>query len=36
MEYELLKKEFIDLKKEEFEYMDNVVRISSNKTLSEY
>lgn len=36
MEYELLKKEFIDLKKEEFEYMDNIARISSNKTLSEY
>lgn len=35
MNYELLKNEFIKLKKEELEYIDSVAKISSNKKLSE-
>ena len=35
MDFELIKKEFIKLKKEELEYIDNVARISSSKRLSE-
>ena len=34
MNYELVKKEFIKLKKEEFNYIDHVTKISS-KTLTE-
>ena len=36
MNCELLKNEFIKLKKEELTYIDNVAKISSNKTLLEY
>ena len=35
MNYELLKNEFIKLKKEELDYIDSIARISSNKKLSE-
>lgn len=35
MNIELIKNEFIKLKKEELQYLDNVAKISSNKTLSE-
>ena len=35
MDYELVKKEFIELKKEELAYIDNVARISSNRRLYE-
>ena len=35
MGYELLKNEFIELKKEELDYINNVVKISSDKILSE-
>lgn len=36
MNYELIKKEIIKLKKEELDYIDNIAKISSNKVLSEY
>lgn len=36
MNFELVKNEFIKLKKEELEYIDNVAKISSNRILSEY
>ncbi len=36
MNYELVKEEFIRLKKEELDYIDNIAKISSNKVLSEY
>ena len=36
MNYELLKNEVIKLKMEELEFIDNVAKISSNKTLSEF
>ena len=36
MNYELIKSEFIKLKKEELDYIDNVAKISSIKILSEY
>ena len=35
MNYENLKNEFIKLKKEELDYINNICRISSNKRLSE-
>lgn len=35
MDYELVKKEFIKLKKNQLTYIDNIAKISSNKTLSE-
>lgn len=36
MNFELVKNEFIKLKKEELAYIDSVAKISSNKKLSEY
>lgn len=36
MNYELIKQEFINLKKEELAYIDNIANSSSNKILSEY
>lgn len=36
MNYKSIKKEFIELKKEELEYIDNIYKNSINKTLSEY
>lgn len=36
MNYELIKIEFIKLKKEELEYIDNIANISIHKTLSDY
>jgi len=36
MNYELIKDEFIKLKKQELYYIDNITKISNNKTLSEY
>ena len=36
MDYEYIKNEFIKLKREELEYIDSVVIISSNKILTEY
>ena len=36
MNYELIKKEFIELKKEELWYLDRVAKICSNKDLKEY
>lgn len=36
MNYELVKDEFIKLKKEELDYIDNTAKISSNKILSEH
>lgn len=36
MNYELIKNEFIKLKKEELNYINNVAKISSTKKLSEY
>lgn len=35
MKYELIKNEFVKLKKEELEYIDNIAKLSSNKILSE-
>lgn len=35
MNYELIKSEFIKLKREELEYIDNIAKMSSNKILSE-
>lgn len=35
MDYELIKSEFIKLKREELEYIDNIAKMSSNKILSE-
>lgn len=35
MDYKQIKKEFIKLKKEELAYIDNIAKISNNKTLSE-
>lgn len=35
MNYELIKNEFIKLKREELEYIDNIAKICSNKILSE-
>ena len=35
MNYESIKKQFIELKKEELNYIDNVAKVSSSKTLSE-
>ena len=36
MNYELIKDEFIKLKREELDYIDNIAKISSIKKLSEY
>ncbi|MBQ9072503.1 MAG: NUDIX hydrolase [Bacilli bacterium] len=36
MNYEVIKSEFIKLKKEELEYIDKIAKISNNKILSEY
>lgn len=36
MNYEFIKKEFVQLKKEELEYIDSISKISSKKILSEY
>lgn len=36
MNYELIKKEFIELKKEELGYVNNVAKISSSRILTEY
>ena len=36
MDYELIKNEFINLKKEELSYIDSIAKISSSKKLSEY
>jgi len=36
MNYEVIKNEFIKLKKEELEYIDNVAKTSSSRILSEY
>jgi len=36
MDYELVKNEFVKLKKEELDYIDSIAKISSNKILSEY
>ena len=36
MNYELVKNKVVTLKKEELAYIDNIARISSIKTLSEY
>lgn len=36
MNYELIKNEFIELKKEELKYVDNVAKISSSRILTEY
>ena len=35
MEYELIKNNFINLKKEELNYIDSISKISSEKILSE-
>ena len=36
MDYELVKNEFIKLKKDELSYIDSIAKISSSKILSEY
>ena len=36
MDYELLKEDFIKLKKEELDYIDNISKLSKSKKFTEY